>query len=312
MPQRLDHPLASLLLIGTLALFTISCDKLSQPTLSGAGSQSNSLIYGTDDRFDFNVVRSGPMKSSSRAVGIILKDSYMDKVGETYQLKMNLTKACPGEKFADELRVMANCTGFMVTPTLLATAGHCVDAYPCEGAKIIFGYRNSGTGAPTEFSSRDVYSCKRVIYSSKSDYYFEDHGLIELDRPVAGIVPLSLSSNDVVPGDRVASFSYPYGLSLKYTTGSIINFEKEKEQEVNDNFYFSDMDGFGGSSGAPILNSKDGSVVGIYSFNGGNGDMVWDKTRQCNTYVTCTSVENCGGPSGFSKVKKLKALLNGL
>src|SRR5690606_17599279 len=75
---------------------------------------------------------------------------------------------CQGERFVDQPSA-GICSGFLIAPDLLMTAGHCMDSESmCKSYSWVFGYqvdemtRKAGINVPSE----SVYSCKKIISSS--------------------------------------------------------------------------------------------------------------------------------------------------
>ena len=94
-------------------------------------------IYGKDDRE--YVTSNSKYYAYSKSVAAILflpedqvssfkKNGFsINSDAPTLKKEQNL---CPGERFSSDV-VMASCTGFLIAPDVLATAGHCVES-GCE------------------------------------------------------------------------------------------------------------------------------------------------------------------------------------
>ena len=102
------------------------------------------VIYGQDDRIEaYQVSAPGLVSAMNATVAMIptanltLKDNRFEisqaSLGETMEL-------CKEEPFYNQ-PAAANCTGFLVGPDLVATAGHCVNEFNCSFQSFVFNYR---------------------------------------------------------------------------------------------------------------------------------------------------------------------------
>ena len=88
------------------------------------------IVYGTDDRFDpiniglsevDQIITNHTMAMFSPG-SIQKRDDKLFVRGVTLGQERNL---CEGERFSDQV-VAATCSGFLVTPRIVMTAGHCM------------------------------------------------------------------------------------------------------------------------------------------------------------------------------------------
>jgi hypothetical protein len=64
---------------------------------------------------------------------------------------------CVGERFRDQ-PVGAFCSGFLVGPDIIATAGHCVNADNVTNVRFVFGFRmRNATTAETIIRNEEIY-----------------------------------------------------------------------------------------------------------------------------------------------------------
>ncbi|MBL4636424.1 MAG: trypsin-like peptidase domain-containing protein [Kofleriaceae bacterium] len=181
---------------------------------------------------------------------------------------------CDGVRF-EEQPVLSSCTGFLIGPDLLATAGHCVNESTCGNINIVFDYRltsaddTSLDGEVLVFPADNVYTCIKV---EAHDYVpggscSSDYAILRLDRPVTGRVPLQLSDATPSRGEAVFSVGHPSGLPTKVASDAIVR------QSEGSTFRY-ELDLFAGNSGSPVLDAK-GEVRGIH-ICGGQGDYTSD------------------------------------
>ena len=122
--------------------------------LSSSLFARNKVIYGDDNRLDLFEATDGLhlqlAQSTAAQIGnsTFIDDGVSDYYtikGGTLQSGMNL---CADERFANQTAV-ARCSGFLVGPDLLVTAGHCVTKQSdCDGFKWAFDYNVTDEGRP--------------------------------------------------------------------------------------------------------------------------------------------------------------------
>ncbi len=247
-------------------------------TLSFAGQAQIKVIYGDDNREDvMNVITPLYLKLSESTAAMISKYKIVELNSEEYSLESDTLKdsgVCSHERFADQ-PVAANCSGFLVGPKLLVTAGHCVKSESsCKNSSWVFDYK-------VEFSSQSevtvkkssVYKCTKIISQELNTDSENDYAVIELDREVTDKKPLKLR-RDGTPskGDSLVVIGHPSGLPTKVT-------DKGTVRDVNSVFMVTNLDTYGGNSGSAVFNSKTGLVEGILVR--GEQDYVWDSSMNC-------------------------------
>lgn len=167
---------------------------------------------------------------------------------------------CADEPFGDQISA-ANCSGFLVAPNILVTAGHCMGSLSrCQGYKFVFGFHVNYSGQ-TEFKvpRTDVYSCKSLVKSVLNSYTDQlDYAVIELDRDVEGREPLKFrKTGKIANGEDLVVIGHPSGLPTKIADGAQV---RSNENEI---YFTTNLDTYGGNSGSAVFNAKTGEVEGI-------------------------------------------------
>jgi hypothetical protein len=98
------------------------------------------VIYGVDDRQDlFQVTDPALLDDADCVVSIFAAGSITDNGNGTTTLNTQnfgtQRNLCQGERFRDQ-PIGAFCSGFLVGPDIVATAGHCVDANTVTNARL--------------------------------------------------------------------------------------------------------------------------------------------------------------------------------
>lgn len=203
----------------------------------------------------------------------------------------DLLSFCPEERFTEQ-PVPGDCTGFLIAPNLLLTAGHCaqIEGF-CEDHNWVFDFKLSKETrkAPSSISSSSVYSCKKVIRQELNLSLGLDYALIELDRNVLDREALEIEKDSVFTSkSSLTVIGSPSGLPLKVSG-------KGKLRSTLHPFYFvSTLDTYKGNSGSPVFNSTTGLVEGVLVR--GEEDFVPDQERMCLKSKRCEGNE-CQGES---------------
>ncbi|MBC7429064.1 MAG: trypsin-like peptidase domain-containing protein [Bacteriovorax sp.] len=254
-------------------------------------------VYGTDDRELITEKSSTQIKKLAGAVALIVSVDVLD-IGffrttiKASSLKDNLNM-CVSENFVTRPSV-GGCTGFLVAPDIMATAGHCFqNDEDCATKKIIFdvdSHNQNKNGYVV--LSHNVYSCKEIIKAEMIDEH--DYALIRLDH-ASKRMPLKMnkSTNKIADDATVFMIGHPLGLPLILS----------KSAPVSDNrgvsIFKTALDSFEGNSGSPVFNAKTFEVEGILV--NGQEDFVLDSNGEC---YRNKSYDGAGG-EGVSRIGDL-------
>lgn len=265
------------------------------------------IIYGEDNRVDLKNVHDQRIHDLGTAIaGRVYNFSFTensDKSAVAFERILSLShprsmNVCKEEKFSNQPTV-ADCTGFLVSPTLLVTAGHCLTdpgttvedtiTPDCESFSWMFDYNISKKNKMdlSNFDINNIYSCKNVVIAKFTDV--DDFAVIELSRAVTGRKPLKLNLNKApAVGTKLFVMGHPSGLPLKYADGAKVFENKET-------YFSTNLDTFQGNSGSPVFNFETLEVEGILVR--GDVDYVSTTTEdggRCSKVNTCDEErENC-------------------
>ncbi len=278
------------------------------PILSFSAGKS---IYGEDNRLDYFEMTPG-FQALSGSVVSLWKSSSVETLnpGEVHLKTVNFgdrLNLCPGEKFREQ-PIGAFCSGSLVGPDLIMTAGHCIKTEAqCKDTKFVFGYRinRAGEEAVTTLPAGEVYSCGRIVKRFRAGEptpenpagqgLGADFALVQLDREVSGHRPLQINrDDDLKAGDPVFVIGHPVGLPLKVAGDATVR------DYSRDGYFVTDLDTFGGNSGSPVFNSRTKKIEGILVR--GDNDFLEDPAG-CATMAT---YEQTGGRG--EDVTKIAAL----
>lgn len=246
------------------------------------------VIYGDDNRKDYYEVQdSAQLDLADSTVALFNKmDVKIDVSSGVANLKEVSYRAryglCETEAFVEQ-KIGAFCSGFLVGPDLIATAGHCIAASGCSDVSFVFGYRmTSAISSTSQVPAGHVYNCKEVI--SHEDTSLQDYALVRVDRVVTNAKPLKLSSTPVMKDDKLLMIGHPAGLPVKIADEAVA-------RESREGYFVASTDSYGGNSGSAVFN-RAGEVVGILVR--GEADFVYNYEKQCLTSNKCAE-NSCRG-----------------
>ena len=277
-------------------------------------------IFGEDNRRDVRIGSREYKLARSVAVGVLnsLWTPINNSISELWADPVS-DLLCSDERFSRQTTVSYACTGFLVGPDLLITAGHCgvnvgevrnsSDNY-CEAYTWMFDYyANSNV---RRVPSRNIYKCKEIIYAGQvgDGIGSTDFTLLRLDRKVKDRTPLKIATSKVRLGDEVHMLGHPMGLPMKHTSEGFV-FDPQQNRS-----FLTDLDAFAGNSGSPVFNKKN-EVVGVLVAGNPAQATYTDEEAGCDRYNTCdANGENCdvavfddgrqGFPHTFSEVQDIQ------
>ncbi|MEA3307105.1 MAG: serine protease [Elusimicrobiota bacterium] len=236
-------------------------------------SANGKVIYGDDDRLDYNKM-SASIKPLADSV-VSLWNSYdVTLEGDSYKLDTSnfgdTVGLCPEERFREQ-KMGAFCSGTLVGEDMIMTAGHCITSeYKCKNTKFVFGFAIKGEkGAPDTISAKEVYGCSKIVKRflgkevENSDVSASglgaDYALIKLDRAVKGHAPLPVSRNPktIAQGTDLFVIGHPVGLPVKLAGGASVR------NASPDGYFVANLDTYGGNSGSAVFNKKTNLIEGI-------------------------------------------------
>lgn len=257
---------------------------LIAPALSFAQDVGGEVIYGKDDRIDLWQVESKKVRALADSTVALFQASDVTLQGgaaklgvEPYGPGMSL---CKEEPFWDQ-KNGAFCSGSLIGPDLLMTAGHCVRSEAaCRNTKFVFGFgiTDAQKGTPEEVPAGEVYGCAKLIAREEVGSG-ADWALIRLDRKVGNHAALKLNlTGKIGNGTPLFVIGHPAGLPTKVAGGASVR------DDSRPGYVVANLDTYGGNSGSAVFNARTGLVEGILVR--GENDYVWKNgcrvSQQCD------------------------------
>jgi V8-like Glu-specific endopeptidase len=261
------------------------------------GFSVDKVIYGDDDRVDFPQNLNRNLRALSNSTMAMIKKERLKTIrdGSSYTLADHIKtlgdtyNLCEEENFRNQ-PATAMCTGFLISPNHVMTAGHCYGNSEqsieerCESSYWVFDYYVTNQDNPfeIEMAAENVYNCAKVV-AHKYDNRGLDYAIVELDRPVLNRTPFKLNLDHPVSlNQELVIMGFPWGLPGKIAENSrVLNID-------DPNYFAANLDSFQGNSGSPIINANTFEVEGILVR--GKPDYSFKEDEEGNR---CTTMNVC-------------------
>lgn len=220
------------------------------------------VIYDVDDRKEiYDLVDQMILNNADSVVGIFNFDQIISNGDGTSKLVTRSYKEaqrlCSDEPFVDQ-PVGPHCTGFLIAPDIIATAGHCIDGTNYLMKRFVFGFQMINRSlAKLVISDSSIYQAIGII-DRRLESNGSDYAIIRLDRPVTGRKALKLNrKGKIADKEGLYVIGHPSGLPKKFADGANV-----RDNSASTHFV-ANLDTYGGNSGSPVFNSNTHEVEGI-------------------------------------------------
>ncbi|MCA9774203.1 MAG: trypsin-like peptidase domain-containing protein, partial [Myxococcales bacterium] len=292
--------------LGRLAGLLLVLSSLGSAALP-ARAADDKVIYGPDDRRDYYTLSAAERAVADSTVAVIHTARLRAGAGgATYSAVTGTPGLCASEPFHDQPEA-AFCSGFLVAPDLVATAGHCVNVSTCGTRAFVFGFYMTGPSTPvTDFPAEDVYFCDEIVGREVNSGPEQggdgsDWAVVRLDRAVTDRDPLPVRTSAmgaVGLGAALTVGGYPMGIPYKASGNATIQDASEAA------FVKANLDTYGGNSGSAVFNSASvaaGAPIVEGILVRGQSDFV--QVGFCLVSNQCAN-SGCGAPGNLEEVTR--------
>ena len=271
-------------------------------------------VFGVDDRVAVSE-RSAAFPLARATAVAVLSGLYESSGQDTIKILTDDFSGyiCPRERFSRDPSLSYACTGFLIAPDLIVTAGHCMvnvgeernetETY-CQAYAWLFDYYRPANGEVeiNQIPSKNLYRCKQVIYAINEEKQpGRDFAIVQLERPVLDRAPLELAPQSSPLRGDLKMIGYPLGTPAKLAKGGRVLVDDASKQQ-----FTTTLDAFEGNSGSPVLNSRN-QVVGILVSGEPIDSFVKDEVNKCEIYNRCRENGlNCLSQKGQAAADLLK------
>ena len=257
------------------------------------------VIYGTDDRKDWYEINDPRIRELARASVALFDPTHIQGgpdggVRLRSQSLQDTKRLCAKEKFESQ-PAGAFCSGTLVGPDLVLTAGHCVREISGNGnipaitsTRFVFGYQMETKSSFATISSARVFTGREIIGGTMNPKA-ADWALVRLSRAVPSVIAEPVMSWDPTPvkrDQRVFVIGFPSGIPVKYAPGAAVRDNSDS------NFFVANLDTFGGNSGSGVYDETSNRLIGVLVR--GETDYVQDQSKNCFRVNICPT-SGCRG-----------------
>lgn len=262
---------------------------------------SPKIVYGKDDRVDTYACSSPLFRKLALSTAAQIHQDNINLRGGNAELRGKslgeMYHLCSKERFYYQ-PFIANCSGFLVAPDIIATAGHCMDSKDmCTQYRWVFDYKvDHEKQSNVSVSLNNVYKCKEILIKKSNSTM--DFALVRLERIVDDRAPVKIA-NEIKKGTPVVLIGHPSGLPQKIADNAVIKSVTKTEFKAN-------VDAFQINSGSAVFNALNGDLLGILVR--GQKDYRTNKELNCtepNTTEDLESGEDIASYTQFESTLKI-------
>ena len=274
------------------ALLSLACvvsASSAQAQSSDVVTTEQPVIYGQDDRRDVYQVSDDAIRTLATESVVTLMNRSALNASDPNNVRFSAATLgqnfdlCSGELFADQ-PAAGFCSGSLIGPDLVLTAGHCINDASCARVSFVFGYNMAAAGRLNTVTTQDIFSCSRVVARVENDSL--DYAVVQLDRSASPrFTPATVRVGPpLAAGTPLVMIGSPSGLPVKVDAGGSVRTPQQG------NYLIATTDSFGGNSGSAVWDENSLDIIGILT--AGDTDYVQDGS--CRRVNVC-SESGCGG-----------------
>lgn len=274
-----------------LALFSVAS--------SHARADRPLVIYGKDDRREALEIERKVIKKAARATVALIPKATLraqseNRYGFAARTAAKAFDLCSTERFSRQ-PAAAFCSGVLVAPDMIVTAGHCVTSRSeCRATAFVFDYRIENQNLSVTVPKTSVHSCDTLLWTQSDEE--GDFAIVKLNRRVTDRSSIAIRRARASVGAPLTLLGHPLGVPLKWAPNGRVRAR-------SDVYITAALDSYAGNSGSPVLNSRTGRLEGILA----RGEADFRRRGTCNVSKRC-SVSGCLGED-YTDIKRIMSRL---
>jgi V8-like Glu-specific endopeptidase len=272
--------------------------------LSLSAVAGTKVIYGDDNRVEVKDSTNSLFVELAKSTAAMINKSNLSGLGSTITISgatLESRGMCNDERFSAQITA-ASCSGFLVGPDLIVTAGHCIKSInDCNKYRWVFDYAyTEASKGSFNVPKSSVYKCTKIIERKLTNSDRNDYALVKLERVVSDRSPLKFrTSGQIAKGEDLVVIGHPTGLPTKIADGANVRSLKRT-------YFTANLDTYGGNSGSAVFNVNTGEVEGILVR--GATDYVRAPSRSCR--ISNRISNNGGRGEDVTYITNIQALQN--
>lgn len=256
-------------------------------------ASSSKVIYGEDNRQDLFEATDTMSIQLAQSTAALFKRNRLSAASDgNINLRLfpyaNAYNLCSDEKFYSQ-NSGAFCSGTLVGPDLMLTAGHCIRTQAdCASTAFVFGFAvtDASGQAPQVVNPNQVRYCTRII-STQVQNTGHDYAVVQINAPVTDRTPLRINrTGQIATGTSLVMIGHPSGLPTKIAGGATVR------NTTRNGYFVANTDSYGGNSGSAVFNAETGLIEGILVR--GETDFEVRPGDSCTQSKVCTN-QGCRG-----------------
>lgn len=262
--------------------------------LQGNVNANDRVIYGQDNRQEVFASQDSQHVEWSRSTAALIPWENLKQLAsgdyEVVADPLTSLEICKEERFSDQ-PIAAICSGFLVAPDIMVSAGHCIKSeWDCDKDNAwVFGYQMQEAGVLKQIIKKeDVHTCSKLL---ARDYHSgntkNDFSVVKLHRPSDRPYLDFRKEGKIEEGQSLVMIGHPSGLPTKISDGANVRTNDVAE------FFVANLDAYGGNSGSAVINETTGKVEGIL-VRGERDYWRWPPQHHCMMSLECED-DKCRG-----------------
>jgi hypothetical protein len=257
------------------------------------------VVYGVDNRknpYDKSITDVNIINNYKKVACLVNASQLQLQPDGNYRLQPTGSytsyggqKLCTEENFYGE-PIAGLCTGFAVSKTMFATAGHCLNKDDLSSKRFIYGFEMKDSVSPNLLIKKeDVYTPIEIAGWELDKQTDNDYCIVKVKEEIPANLICSVRKTGEVPNSqKLYVIGYPSGLPVKITSdGNVYANDKPI-------YFVTNLDTYGGNSGSPVFNASTHTVEGIL-VRGARDYSFWNIDGCYRSNICPENIGSCNG-----------------